>query len=596
MHLLRPKGFRSLVGPIFIRESLTVPRRGRHYLTRVSYLLVLWVLALTTWQAAYGWEKQVSQGDLAQFGSLLFQLLSFLQLTLVLFFSALIAASAITQEKDRRTFVLLLLTDLRNYEIVLGKLFGSLLQIMTLIACAVPVLALVMLLGGVSFLQVILVFMVLVASGLAAGSLGCVLALWRDKTFQTLALTVLALVLYLIVVEAAGMAPAMADWQVRLNPYRAMLAVVEPPTEQALLATQAYDYAVIMVAVACLLTGVGMLRLRVWNPSGEPIQQRDVPDEIADEAKGKVDIHASPGKARTVWPNPILWREMRTRGYGRRPLLVKAAYMLTVILISVWVYSTLPAGRAHHLEAAWGLVPVATLSLILLNVQAVTAITSERDLRSLELLLVSDLTPWEFVFGKLGGIFYNAKEIVIPPFILLIAYAVGGYIGIETTVYIFIALLVLMAFAAALGVHIGLKRNSSRLAIGYSLGTVFFLFMGTMICIYIIAVSGGFGVQWSSFIVFLVVGIGGLVFVLGGERPSKAISVAAGACPPAIFYMILSVLIGDPVTGRAGDPLMPFLVLTSAFGFTIAAMLVPLLSDFEVALDYSGPMEETAEG
>ena len=43
----------------------------------------------------------------------------------VLFFSALSAASTISLEKDRRTFILLLLTDLRNYEIVLGKLFGS---------------------------------------------------------------------------------------------------------------------------------------------------------------------------------------------------------------------------------------------------------------------------------------------------------------------------------------------------------------------------------------------------------------------------------------------------------------------------------------
>ena len=51
-----------------------------------------------------------------------------------MFFAALSAAGTITQEKDRRTFILLLLTDLRNYEIVLGKLLGSLLQIGLLLA------------------------------------------------------------------------------------------------------------------------------------------------------------------------------------------------------------------------------------------------------------------------------------------------------------------------------------------------------------------------------------------------------------------------------------------------------------------------------
>ena len=44
------------------------------------------------------------------------------------------AASAVSLEKDRRTFILLLITDLRSYEIVLGKLFGSLLQIGLLLA------------------------------------------------------------------------------------------------------------------------------------------------------------------------------------------------------------------------------------------------------------------------------------------------------------------------------------------------------------------------------------------------------------------------------------------------------------------------------
>ena len=59
-----------------------------------------------------------------------------------------------------------------------------------------------------------------------------------------------------------------------------------------------------------------------------------------------------------------------------------------------------------------------------------------------------------------------------------------------------------------------LRHDNSRLAIGYSLGTVFFLFIGSMVCIAIILVSGGFGVQWTSFILFSVVAIGGMLFVL----------------------------------------------------------------------------------
>ena len=51
-----------------------------------------------------------------------------------------------------------------------------------------------------------------------------------------------------------------------------------------------------------------------------------------------------------------------------------------------------------------------------------------------------------------------------------------------------------------------------------------------------------------------------------------------------MFYCIVNVLIGKPGTDESGDPLMPFLVLGFAFGFAIAAMLVPLLTEFDVAL------------
>ena len=47
------------------------------------------------------------------------------------------------------------MTDLRNYELVLGKFLGSLLPIGILLAGMVPVLGLLILLGGVAFLLVI---------------------------------------------------------------------------------------------------------------------------------------------------------------------------------------------------------------------------------------------------------------------------------------------------------------------------------------------------------------------------------------------------------------------------------------------------------
>ena len=142
-----------------------------------------------------------------------------------------------------------------------------------------------------------------------------------------------------------------------------------------------------------------------------------------------------------------------------------------------------------------------------------------------------------------------------------------------------------MAFAIVLGLHVSLRITNSRLAIANTLGTVFFLSVGTLICIYLIIVNGGsFANQWISFIAFLVLGIGGLLYVLSADRPSPALSLASVVCPIAMFYCVVNVLIAKPGTEESADPLMPFLALGSAFGFAIAAMLVPLLSEFDVAL------------
>ncbi len=603
-----------MLGPIFNREVLTVPRRDRHYVARSAYLGALWVIALTAWLATLSWDRTATLGETARFGPRLFQLLTLVELVLFLFFAALSAASAVAQEKDRRTFILLLMTDLRDYEIVLGKLLGSLLPILLLLAATVPVLMMMLLLGGVALHQVLQAVLIVGATAVAAGSLGGLVALWRDRTFQSLALTVLFLVLYLCLVGALGALPALfssltaddvAAWQQRLDPFRALQSAQEPtPAAAAAGLAPAYGYALVMLLITVLLNGWGLVKLRVWNPSGEPIMQREKPeaDEEAEDAKARAAAHAAPGVARKVGPNPILWREVFTRAYGRRPLLVKAAYFVVLAFICYYALAPVlfPRGgeRLPAFAAAYGMVPVAVLSLLLVAAQAATAITSERDTGALDLLLVTDLTPQEFIFGKLGGVAYNTKEYLLPPLILCAVY---GWFGLLATppanhpelaaplnrtslLCLLVSLLVLLAFAMVLGVHVALRTQNSRPAIVNTLGTIFFLSVGTLVCIWLILINGRFEYQWGSFVFFVVAGVGGLWYVLSGDRPSTALTIASWACPFAVFYTVANTLVAKPGSAESADPLIPFLVIAGSFGFTVAAMLVPLLSEFDVAL------------
>ena len=193
-----------MFGPVFAREAVTTPRRPRHFLYRSLYVTGLLLLMCTAWLRVTGTQIILNVGDMARFGTILFQILALLQLALVIFFAAMGAASNVCQEKDRRTLILLLLTRMTNTELVLGKLFASLLNIFVMLAAALPVFMLITLFGGVSFVQVVRVFCVTLASVLVAGSLGSTLALWREKTFQTLSMTALALVMWLGIWEGVS--------------------------------------------------------------------------------------------------------------------------------------------------------------------------------------------------------------------------------------------------------------------------------------------------------------------------------------------------------------------------------------------------------
>ena len=252
---------------------MTAPRPLRFYVARASYVGLLFILMWTAWQSLIGWKDVTEVGIIAFFGNILFRLFVLVQLALMLFFVApLAAATSIAHEKDRRTFVLLLMTDLRDVEIILGKLAASLLQIATLLLTGAPVFFLCMLLGGVSAGQVLDVLGITAAAGIAGWSLGLLVALGRDRTFQSLALTVLLMVLAIVGIEALSVAlPGLTLFGIPLarafDPFRTVATVTDPPP--ASLASQVRPSLVFIagaLSLATVLIATGIVMLRIWNP------------------------------------------------------------------------------------------------------------------------------------------------------------------------------------------------------------------------------------------------------------------------------------------------------------------------------------------
>lgn len=573
----RLKGFSMFVGPIFVREALTVPRQFRHYLMRSGYLGGLFVLIYTLGQVTFGWQQTLHLGEIARFGSLTFQILSLLQLTLILFFSLLFAAGNVSQEKDRKTMVLLIMTDLRNHELVLGKLAASLLLVGVFAGISLPVFAFLSMLGGVTPSQIGWSVALAAGTGFAAGSWGSLIAFWREKTFQTLAWSVLGLVLFLGLVEGSmallGANSSIAPWLGLLNPYRGMLVILDPQTtlaESARVDAFPGNYLIASLILSALMNALAIARVRVWNPSDA---QWLIPKADGSEVTKQ-------SASRTVWEAPIIWREICTSAYGKKVFVIKLAYLAIFLAAILGVAEFGSEGQlvlGMISPQGFAFVGMGLLSLMLINAQSVTSMTTERDAKTLEILLVTDITAKEFIYGKLGGALYNAKEVIAMPLALAVWFVAQGNLSVENLIYIVVGFLALVLFATMLGLHAGLSFENSRTAIANSLGTMFFLFLGIFICMMLILEArSSFWLQLPSFLVFILGGSLGLATSLTHKNPSPALSLSAFILPFFTFYAITGFLLQET--------LGVCLVLTATYGFTTLAMLVPAVSEFDVAL------------
>lgn len=619
-----------MFGPIFAREAVAAPRRPRLYLSRSVYLLSLFLLLCTGYLVLAGTQPLRTASDFSRFGGWMFLLLAPLQMLVLGFQAAVAAASSVAQEKDRRTLILLLLTRVTGFELVVGKILANLLGVVSLLAAALPLFLALTLFGGVSLQQVADVYLVTLVTLVAAASLGTVMGLWREKSFQTIAATLLGIALWLGAWEivAGGTIPGLSsDLATVFSPARALIVAAQPFSDAVYVGVRpAIVFAVMMLAVSAGITALGIARVRVWNPSrevrgfrsgqAEPSPQSLAPGQVAtvDSITGtpsgdltSVGAAAESSEAvatwkgretRKVWNNPILWREIRTRAYGNKILIIRAAYVLLFVLLAAGVWSLVQSGAAtERLDVSGRPFPAATLpiaavlviSLVIVNALAVNSITSERDALAIDLLLVTDLTPQEFIFGKLWGVLYVTKEMILLPLGLTVYLGAVNVMTTENTVIAILSGVVLYLFVAMLGIHCGLSYSAGRTATLVSLGTVFFLCVGIAICMVImVSFRGAFQLQLAPFLIIILGGGAALYAAIGWRNPSNAIFAASIVLPMVTYYAITQFLLQQ-------DQLPVFATILVGYGFATLAMLVPALSEFDVANhDSRGNGEEGA--
>jgi ABC-type transport system involved in multi-copper enzyme maturation permease subunit len=153
-----PKAVANLFGPVFLYETVRVGRRNLTFIMRTLYLVFLTFIlgiVLISWLDSIGalpWRPSgqgIRPGQMAKYGEMAFLTFAPIQYFVIVLLTPAYVAGIIADEKERKTLEFLFATDLKNREIIFGKLAARLVTLMMYIIAGIPLLASLMLFGGI---------------------------------------------------------------------------------------------------------------------------------------------------------------------------------------------------------------------------------------------------------------------------------------------------------------------------------------------------------------------------------------------------------------------------------------------------------------
>ena len=404
------------LGPVFAYEWITSSRRWQTYAVRSCFVAAL-LFSLLMVRVSVHAPAGTTLRELAQMAELFFLAVSGTQLSLVLLAAPAATAGAICLDRARGTIAHLLLTDLSNAEIVLGKLAARLIPILSLLACMLPVMELLALLGGVDPTALLGSFAVSLGVAVLGCSLAMLFSLWVGKTHEALMGVYAVWSLWLLFASMIDLVALKTGWTWLTPPRTAdpfFLALAPYWWPQRVAVSDYWWFLGTTLSISAALVGVSVLRLR---------------SVCLREKVGKRPGRASLDRIPNVWRfaygripwvipsldgNPVLWREWHRSRPSRFSMVVMALFGGVSIVCSGIVIAS-PGGVA----GAWVNGFQVSVGFLLLSVAAATTLAEERARGSLDLLLSTPLSARQIVLGKWLGAYRMVPLLAILPALVI---------------------------------------------------------------------------------------------------------------------------------------------------------------------------------
>ncbi|MFM8402660.1 MAG: ABC transporter permease subunit [Pirellula sp.] len=370
--------------PVLQRELLSNLRAPRAFVLLLVYQLALAAVIVI----AYPREVRI---DLTSESAAAQKLVDFFfigQFAIASLMAPSFAAGAITGEKERKTYEMLLASPLKPWRIVMGKLIAALAHLVVLMFGSLPIVMLCLPLGGVSIYELLAGYVGLLFSILLFGSISVFCSSYFKRTSSSLVVSYVVILPMLILGVIAWITLAS----------RADIRLIGITTFVPLVSVL-FSFLLLSVAAQRLLypPDIGSQGEEIVDVETEQkkavglvIQRDQFPDNLF-----------APPRRRTLMKdnaNPVYDKEMHAELFSQGTLMLRLVIQLSMILaIPMMVVMLFWKPDLAHLYVDYVLV----FNILCAPVFTAGTITSERERQTLDLLLTTTVSTGQILWGKL---------------------------------------------------------------------------------------------------------------------------------------------------------------------------------------------------
>ena len=466
-----------LTGPIFDKELRVSSRRRRNYFLRFAYLASLTIFLALVWLEVvrYSGSAAYRISRMARAGQTITLFIVWFQFCTTQLIAIIMLSTSISDEIDNRTLGLLMTTPVNSFQIVTGKLFSKLLQIILLLAISLPLLAIVRIFGGVPWDYIISSLCITLVTIIFVSSLSMFFSIYFRKAYVVIIMTILSLgVLFALLPFLCFMMfhDAMSEDKLisiifQVNPYGIMMfntIVMENPRSLGSIFYSWPLHCAIMLVSSGVLLSVSIIKVR-------KVALRQATGQLdrffrKKPANGAVESGPSTSAIRPVGKLAFLWKELRTPLFGRRKITAFVVISISLILLLMtYILIAIENGLDEQGVQASYLAILGGVGLLFTIILPATCVTSEKESRCWPLILATTLSDWQILFGKIFGTLRRCVPAWFLMFGHLILFTLIGFIHPVALIHIPVLVAWVIVFFLGTGLYFSSRFKHTTTAV-----------------------------------------------------------------------------------------------------------------------------------